>query len=465
MIESYLDDQSLARGQSRSLARKLDGALRKLRGAKPDRAIRLLQKFDDKVDRLVRRGALLQGAASPLLTRSGIVQQDIALLRESLPAPPPDPDLYCEPAPPECPAKACVYTTYHVRPPRGGLAISPDGSEARPFPTIARALERAAEIDLCGVAIELARGDYLEDVALSRDTRIRGESLLNTTINGSVESGGAYELVLERLRVTGGISVDHPCATPTLSGVSIRGARGFGVLQRGGALEVHNSVVLRTLAQPERLTRGTGIFLACGIQAVLDGVEISESDASGLQVVGNGTSLVATRLTVTKTAAHPTVVGLVSRPDCVLPKGAGAVQVRDGARMTVSIFTMDDNALISLLVGWDATATLQHVTIAHTRQLEGRCGAGHGAMAVHGGAIELRNFAVLHSDLAGVHVAEGSEMDLHQGLIAHNDVGASVVDADFNIARLRDRVEYLDNERTLSATAYPVPEAVGGIDE
>jgi hypothetical protein len=60
--------------------------------------------------------------------------------------------------------------------------------------------------------------------------------------------------------------------------------------------------------------------------------------------------------------------------------------------------------------------------------------------------------------LAGVHIVDG-EVDLHDGEVARNPIGANVQAPGFDLARLQDRVRYVDNGEALSTSVLPVPDA------
>ena len=60
-------------------------------------------------------------------------------------------------------------------------------------------------------------------------------------------------------------------------------------------------------------------------------------------------------------------------------------------------------------------------------------------------------------------MGEGSEMDLVDGEVSHNLVGANVQTAGFDLQRIQQGVIYRDNERDLDSDALPVPGSVGGV--
>jgi hypothetical protein len=117
---------------------------------------------------------------------------------------------------------------------------------------------------------------------------------------------------------------------------------------------------------------------------------------------------------------------------------------------------------------------LREVVIRDTRERE--CAAtfcadrpaGIGAGSFGGAWIELTTFLVADSALAGLmlapyHFADPPDplagtMDLHDGQVSGNPVGANVQNPDFDVGRLMDRVVYRDNGRDLDTDSLPVPD-------
>jgi len=61
-------------------------------------------------------------------------------------------------------------------------------------------------------------------------------------------------------------------------------------------------------------------------------------------------------------------------------------------------------------------------------------------------------------------VRDRGTLDLQDGVVSDNPIGANVQTEDFDIGRLQDRVAYRDNDRNLDAAALPVPEPLD-VDE
>ncbi len=485
-LNSLFPTPALPKEQVDSLRRTLARSVGELQGGDAGGAILELDRFYADTTELRNQGLLSAEVADSLLARCSEARNEILHLATAPALPPPSPDLYCDPGDRlPCEEEFCAYTTYHVDQDdasrRGcGLGI-PEGSENCAFRTISEAMERAEAEDLCGVNIVVAGGDYDGDIILSRHTRIHGSTDVVTQIRGSISNDGPYELLVENVAIISrdgiAVSVDHPCASTTVHGVLISNAQGSGILQRGGALEVRNSTVRLTTSRPDILTEGIGIFLTCGVQAVLENVILSRNTSSGLCVIGEGTRVAATDLFVSRNGVHPAVAEDPSSP----PNVFGAVQVRNGARLETRFFRIVENDLAGLLVaGEGAVAVFQNGRISETQGLlkDDRRYGGNNIMVLDAGALELTDFHSSEADLCGIQLARGGVADLHgecalyafdeeigeldcvagSSEVSYNAIGANIQTVDFDLRRLQDRVLYHDNERTLDATALPVPE-------
>jgi hypothetical protein len=82
-------------------------------------------------------------------------------------------------------------------------------------------------------------------------------------------------------------------------------------------------------------------------------------------------------------------------------------------------------------------------------------------IAASDGVVSLDRFRVERSARAGVHVG-GGMMDLREGSIVGNPIGAVVQTPGFDVARISERVTYVDNERNLDMSTLPLPEPTVG---
>lgn len=467
-IGGFLASEALTRGRAGSLSRKLDRSEKKLGRAKTAAAGRVLGRFEGQAQALDDAGALPPGAAAGLIAQSGAARALIDLIGVAPPRAEPDPDAACDPAPAVCPDALCALTTYHVdaTPSRG---VVPDGSAGAPFPSIADALARAAADGACGAILRLAPGEYPGDVTLDRHLRLLGSDEGRTVLRGTVTNAGAFELVVDDVTIDTdgrGVSVSNPCARTTITDVQITRPVAYGIVHRGGTVEVRDTIVLGTISEPDNQRRGTAVLLSCGAQAVLEDVRLDDNDAGGLHVMSDGTRVVAEDLDVARTGVHPEMAA----DPCADGVLYGAVQVVDGAVLDVEGFTIASSTGAGLRVAGAGTrATLRVGTVTTTRAIDAPdCSGGDNVVATDGGSIRMESFASRHADRCGVYLARGGEIDLEDGEVARNVIGACVrnddVPPEFDLARLQKDVEYDGNDRALDADALPVPEA-GSLDE
>jgi hypothetical protein len=137
-----------------------------------------------------------------------------------------------------------------------------------------------------------------------------------------------------------------------------------------------------------------------------------------------------------------------------------------GARVVV-----ERNRYLGLMAGMaGAEVDLEDVVIVDTLPAEhgGSAAAGIGAGSYAGAHIDLRGFVVARSALCGVQLAygrledgtlapDGGTVDLHQGEVSENPIGANIQTDPFDITRLQDDVLFRDNERNLDMSELPVP--------
>jgi hypothetical protein len=123
------------------------------------------------------------------------------------------------------------------------------------------------------------------------------------------------------------------------------------------------------------------------------------------------------------------------------------------------------------------SVTMNDVVVRET--LERECvrdlceglGAGVGVSALGGAAIEMTRFTVSDNTLCGVQIAHGGyldgtsevpydvagTLDLHDGRIVDNPIGANVQAEDFDVERLRDNVVWDNHDFDIDTSEIYVP--------
>jgi len=77
------------------------------------------------------------------------------------------------------------------------------------------------------------------------------------------------------------------------------------------------------------------------------------------------------------------------------------------------------------------------------------------------GAVDLERFVVQDCSLCGVMVSDEGDLDLRNGRVSGNDLGACLQVDGYDTDRVSDGVIYRDNNSNLEATSLPVPDVMG----
>jgi hypothetical protein len=395
-----------------------------------------------------------------------------------------------------------------------GVVVTGDGTSA----TIENARvsgngERAASIlDGAGATLKLALLERNQATALlvgnQLGTQQASLTLEDVTIldhPGSgllVQFGGGAELsrvIIERAQ-TAGIAILEAGSTAVLSDVVIRDTVNRATDgDPGRGLEVR----LQAHAEGSRLllerNRDHGIFVeSAGTSAAFSDLVIRDTETRqqddqygrGLEAEGGA------EVTVERALFER------NREVAVMAGGAGThlsltdVEVRDtrgagggiatggdglllssGARgvLTRALFVRNREVAIAVFEpGTELQAT--DLVIADTLVREcaqDRCAgfaAGIGLGAYLGSHMDMRRFSVLRSAMCGVQLGGAEEeylagaVDLHDGEVADNPIGANVQDPGFDLDRLSDNVIYRNNLRNADMSQLPVP-TVGRLPE
>jgi len=89
--------------------------------------------------------------------------------------------------------------------------------------------------------------------------------------------------------------------------------------------------------------------------------------------------------------------------------------------------------------------------------------AGTGIGAYDGAEVAVDRFSIVRAALCGVHLASGGALDISDGVVAENGIGACVR-GDYDVSRLTTGVIYRDNGVNLDSTVLPVPQPDTGVD-
>jgi hypothetical protein len=362
----------------------------------------------------------------------------------------------------------CTYSVVYVD--RRAVVLGErDGSQARPYRTLAAALQHAEDRDVCGVEIRLADGVYWENIVLTRHTTLDGESRAGVLLVGSIVNNAGVDLTVRDLRVAavdgpGGIFTDAPCAVTTVANVVVDRSARFGIYQRGGVLTVLSSVVRRTEAHDDSRFDGTALYLTGGVQAALGVVEISDNASGAIVASGGQTQVYATSVSVTGTGVNPFFRGEAGWLNDV----PAAVEVTDDALLLMEFGTISRNELAGLRVRDGGRAHFRYGLIERTEDVPDHenLATGNAVAITDGSILELSHFTLTRGALAALLIS-GAFATASDGVVSWHPIGAAIQgmpppsDPTYGIESavecLEDDVDYARNDRPLDTSVLPLP--------
>ena len=221
----------------------------------------------------------------------------------------------------------------------------------------------------------------------------------------------------------------------------------------GTTLIIEDAVVRDTLSQEASGLFGRGLEVGDGAHAEVDRVVFDRCRDLGVFAVHANTALTLTDAIVMYTSSRETD-----------GRFGGGLNVQAGARVEVRRGLFRSNQETGLRASDEGSElSLTDVVVDGTReascsQNDACSGFGDGVLSHNDAMMTMIRFSIPHSDRCGVTVHQAS-MDLHDGEISENTIGACINAEDFDLERLMDNVVYRDNERRLDPNFdMPVPE-------
>ena len=449
----------------RKMMRSLDSIVSLQKGAKTVRAISQMIVLEKTITKLTETGDLPADAAPILKLHTSGILDNIVKANNSIA------DLTCTLSPP---VFSLAYVTWYVDQsvtyPTSDGTIDPDGSHDHPFESIAQALEKARDISVMDLTLYVYSGVYNEPLIIDRDTT------LNAVAGGiSIISGTILNLSASTLRINGfyllaadgpgAVFVSNSDAVTVISNTIVQDATRFGIYQYGGDITLNNVQVYNTQLEASQQRFGTGICLRGGVHAVFSDVFSSNNDSFGIIVEDVDTNLVATRLII-----NSNILNRLYADDYIADPlsdiyFAGMV-VRYNATATISVLRMAANEGSGIIAYNNGSVNLSDASINNTVRFEPSggwtggisYGGGSAVWAFQGGYINMVNFTLSHSDLAGAVVGSGGAMDLSYGEISYNPIGAAIFDDTFDYIRLTYYVRFRENGTNLQTDTLPIPD-------
>lgn len=219
-------------------------------------------------------------------------------------------------------------------------------------------------------------------------------------------------------------------------------------VQADGSLLAEDVVVASGGDGAPDVPRAQGIVVFGGGRAELRRVRLEANRAVGL-AVESGAEVTGEDVEVVDTTTAP--------PEGVDGQG---VTVEIWSTLSLTRLRVAGNRTQGVAVAGHSTAALEDLTIEGSLEADcaaSGCEAGGIGLQVTGAAsASATRVRITGSALAGVQVAAGGVLELHEGEVAANPIGANVQDETFDLARLQDRVRW-DNDRNFDSSRLPVP--------
>lgn len=252
-----------------------------------------------------------------------------------------------------------------------------------------------------------------------------------------------------------GISIDHGAAA-TGNRVTVEGAPQAGVF----VASTETTAAFTDLWARDSLGTpdgafGRGLVVQGGAEVTLERAALQHQRETALLATDETTRVTATDLLATDTegrADNGTV-------------GHG-LHVQAGATLEGERIELRDNREVALVgSGSDTRITVRQTRIAETAVEScverGLCrqGAGIGLGLYNDAVARVEEFVIEDNALAGVQLARGGAADVSDGVVRRNVIGVNLQVPEFDLQRLMQDVDFIDNERTLDSAELEVPEA------
>ncbi len=321
------------------------------------------------------------------------------------------------------------------------------------------------------------------------------------TLTDSVIDGTKNSTVIQ-----GGIGLGAVLGSVTATRVAVRRSATVGVESNGAGstLNATDLTITGTLAPAGGF--GWGLATTSGGHATVSRATIEETAGMGIELGHDNASLIASDVTIRRTRPTPVGGEIAGGEGIVVSQGSTAqldrVALEDntsaGLMVAVSTVTVHDLAIRDTNLPTESRRLGAGVLVMEGGQLLGERvavershleglfsdGAGSrialtdvavrvvddapctgpncsgvrpvGALAVHGGAVDLDRFLLAHCDGFGA-VVYGGQLDLENGDVWGNDIGVNLIDMGYDVNRVNRDVRYLFNTQKLAAEVIPLP--------
>jgi hypothetical protein len=332
-----------------------------------------------------------------------------------------------------------------------------DGSQLKPFPTVAAALAKATAVNATSLTIQLMNGTYSENVNIDRPTSIIGETRDGAVIRGTISNSVFTSLRVENLTLkdspNGAVTVLGPCEDPfggetfyrpcpstsatVVRSVSITAPVNWGIRQAGGTVDIYDVSISDLVATVPvyGFRSGAAIHLYWQSTANIENTRL-QNNPQGLVVqdsyvrmwAGNDVSFSKGRVPGRNEIAPAIEISngavLVGAPrDPIDPQYWYANVGRT--------LTMFKNAGCGIAVFAGGSADLDGVLVQYTQVVPGTPDNYATQAYVEHGTLRLSSFHLEGGDssytgyntLSGVNAQQGAVLELYRGNVKYHLVG------------------------------------------
>ncbi|RLB53430.1 MAG: hypothetical protein DRJ42_12055 [Deltaproteobacteria bacterium] len=238
---------------------------------------------------------------------------------------------------------------------------------------------------------------------------------------------------------------------------------GISASREGCSVALVDTVIRDTAPQARDGAHGRGVNLQEGARLDATRLLILRNHEAGIFAAADGTAmtLVDTAVRDTRSQASDGAVGR-------------GITVQDRASLDGTRVVVDRAHEVGVIAVTGAVVELRDVSITRVQQVacaETSCPertSGYAAASV-AATLRITGFEIRDAAVCGVFLSpdpgfpEAPSVDLQSGVVADALIGVCVQSDGYDLDRLTQDVEYLDNGTNLDVTMLPVPSPVGGI--
>jgi hypothetical protein len=217
---------------------------------------------------------------------------------------------------------------------------------------------------------------------------------------------------------------------------------------------IRDLTVRNTESDPELGRGGRGLNARFGADVTLTRAVVENNREVGVAISGATTNATLQDVRISRTHGR-----------AVDGRFGSGVLIND-ATVDIAQSVIDRSRYVGMLMVRSSEAQLSDVVIDKTRvqecessdSCETREEFGHNLGIYHNAILQAERFGVRDGSLCGIQLTSTKTVELEQGIVADNLIGACVQTDIQELQQLTNRVRYQENRRNLDATQLPIPE-------